>query len=542
MEAITPVVTSLPALVRVKTEKGIETFAIREQSPTHIVAVNAAYPEQQLVLEYTNNGWRVQGDNDNHYPVEVIPEVDLTGQPIIDINILKYLGFDLLEYLCLRVPYIQSICKQDQLWRSKIELEYPTFPDVPGVTSYYIYSRLSREGMLGLVRWAVKRRIYPILKWVTEAFVANPEESGELLFGVQIVVSIPGSSLTHSLSVRLADLLAEAGYLDLMQLINVYPTHDGIMAAVVGGHLDVLKWIVEKRIPLPGDQDISETAAQHGRLEILKWLKERGVVFSRRVVGAAAASGHLKVLEWMESVGYPMDVEAANNAAGGGHDSLLDWFEERGVFPNNGGAELAAAEGHLSTLERLDEQGIHIAEEDVQETVNIVAEGGHVDVMKWILERYEVDWSEASNSVINGDNLVIFELMIGGEKGLQNIEVADAVATIDTALRSGSLNIATWLWEHGVVPGQGAIIDSLRQGGYGVAKWLAVRHVPVTPDPTVMTLSFFKNIAVKAAQEGNIVVLEWLSGFGSYYYPEAIEAATRNNKMGALGFLESMRR
>lgn len=158
MEAVTPP-SYIPALVRVHMGHRVETFIVRQQDSNNIIVVGATDQKQQLILENTNNGWRVQGDTTHQYQVEITPEVDITGQPIIDINILKYLDFELLEYLCLHVPYIQGICKQGQLWEAKTRLLYPTFPHVNGITNYRIYSRLHRERLAEVFKWATKRRI-----------------------------------------------------------------------------------------------------------------------------------------------------------------------------------------------------------------------------------------------------------------------------------------------------------------------------------------------------------------------------------------------
>ncbi|MDE2097656.1 MAG: hypothetical protein KGL39_10445 [Patescibacteria group bacterium] len=122
-------------------------------------------------------------------------------------------------------------------------------------------------------------------------------------------------------------------------------------AAIAGGHISVLGWVLSQGPDLPALCDI---AASYGRLEIIKWLKRRGYPVTPKtlswairrnqphiveyllticppgesVTAAAAETGDLKLLQHLIELNYPVSTNAAINAAGYGRLDVLRWLVE----------------------------------------------------------------------------------------------------------------------------------------------------------------------------------------------------------------------
>lgn len=52
-------------------------------------------------------------------------DVSMTGVPEIDINILLQLDDESLTHVCQVDEYIRTLCNGDDLWRRRLEMNYP---------------------------------------------------------------------------------------------------------------------------------------------------------------------------------------------------------------------------------------------------------------------------------------------------------------------------------------------------------------------------------------------------------------------------------
>ena len=74
---------------------------------------------------------------------------------------------------------------------------------------------------------------------------------------------------------------------------------DAGIAAVEGGHLDVLKWLRQNECPSYVIEEAVK-ACKFGYFEILKWLDESFIKADKYLCEVAAEHGHLSILKWLE--------------------------------------------------------------------------------------------------------------------------------------------------------------------------------------------------------------------------------------------------
>lgn len=131
--------------------------------------------------------------------------------------------------------------------------------------------------------------------------------------------------------VRLCDLAAECGHLDLLQWLHAQgcPVARSSRTAARAGQLHVLEWIAEAGVlPVIGPGDLMVEAATQGHVHVLEWLisgahsqgierRARGSAMTRKLGSSAldvipaadslkafrkaASNGHLHVLRWGDS-------------------------------------------------------------------------------------------------------------------------------------------------------------------------------------------------------------------------------------------------
>lgn len=138
---------------------------------------------------------------------------------------------------------------------------------------------------------------------------------------------------------------------------------------------------------------------------------------------------------------------------------------------------LAAENGHLEVVKWLDANGY---DERSIHLMDIVAQKGHLDVMMWLHE----------NGVIWTKN------------------------TMALALRNGHLEVAKWLHANGVICTENTVASAVRNGNLEVVKWLHSRFVIGHNDKK----NFNRELFELAADEGHLMVVEWLFENGYYWF------------------------
>ncbi|QDZ22381.1 hypothetical protein HOP50_07g49200 [Chloropicon primus] len=119
--------------------------------------------------------------------------------------------------------------------------------------------------------------------------------------------------------------------------------------AARGGHLHVIKWLMDEGCPW--NNSACAYAARGGHVETLKWMKSQGCPWNESMVCyAAARGGHLRLLKWQRSNGSEWSQELCEAAAYGGHLETLKWLKSEGCPWNTQTCASAAEAGHLEVL------------------------------------------------------------------------------------------------------------------------------------------------------------------------------------------------
>ena len=108
-----------------------------------------------------------------------------------------------------------------------------------------------------------------------------------------------------------------------------------VLAAALGGHLDVLLWALANGCPW--DASTCTFAAKDGHLKVLQWARVNGCPWDGGTCAGAAQRGHLEVLQWARANGCPWgglqqswEIGTCSGAAQGGHLEVLQWARENG--------------------------------------------------------------------------------------------------------------------------------------------------------------------------------------------------------------------
>ena len=150
-----------------------------------------------------------------------------------------------------------------------------------------------------------------------------------------------------------------------------YP--DGVFYdAVRQGFLDVIKYVIEKRVSKDAKVSGLKLAAEQGHLEIVKWLIEYGISPLEDALIAAADKGHIEIVKYLVERGANVrakDDQALGYASRNGNLEIVKALVELGadVDAFKGYAlRMAAANGHLAVVKYLVENGadIHIMRDE----------------------------------------------------------------------------------------------------------------------------------------------------------------------------------
>mmetsp|Transcript_18287 Transcript_18287/g.45505 ORF Transcript_18287/g.45505 Transcript_18287/m.45505 type:complete len:542 (-) Transcript_18287:399-2024(-) len=275
-------------------------------------------------------------------------------------------------------------------------------------------------------------------------------------------------------------------------------------AAAAGGHLEVLKWCRAKwkrhREVIPWGPEVCSAAAGNGQLETLKWAFENGCPWDAETCAKAAKIGRLDILQYVRQRDCPWDGEASTGAAFHGHLEVLTWIQENGGVMDTGVAEsvpfYAAVGGHLEVLKFAhainlpwDSQtycamaasgadmpmltwlhGNH-GNEWNEMTPALAAQGGHLDVLKWVIARgcpwgYQV-WKGAA---------------LEGHLHILEYAAADHCPGRDAApaaaAEAGRVDVLRWLHQRGVPLDQRTCINAAKGGHLEALMWAREQGCP----------------------------------------------------------------
>jgi hypothetical protein len=190
-------------------------------------------------------------------------DVFMTGVNEIDINILLQLDDESLTHVCQVDEYVRSLCNSDDLWRQRLEMNYPDVleyinPNISLKENYVNFSKYSLD-LNGLLKAA---------------------EDGNLEF-IQFQIENDQSLVTFY------------PYFRSLPFFN---------AAASGGHIDIMDWLLEigliEQDPSNGFYNPKEPFAADEPV---------GYVTYNQLIELAIEGDHPQLLDWLDRKGHPIN-------------------------------------------------------------------------------------------------------------------------------------------------------------------------------------------------------------------------------------------
>jgi len=286
--------------------------------------------------------------------------------------------------------------------------------------------------------------------------------------------------------------------------------HWALKNASARGHLEIVKLLVGEDVVFLDSEAFCDAAAS-GYLPVVQWLKENNLGWNvaYKAVDLAASKGHLDVVQYLlDECSAGCTHRTMRAAAGNGHLPVVKWLHVQfGDDPsvnlyeagskqqfNTTVMDVAAMNGHLHVLKYLHDvalvmetvaaavvgqlagaRGESILEKTVPTctpaAIQFAAAGGHLDVLRWLHERY---WTEPS------------------------------VDVMDVAAASGNLELVKWLHENAAATFSAAAMDgAAKEGHLSVVQWLHENSAAVCTTKAID----------EAAAMGHLELVQWLDAY-----------------------------
>ena len=113
----------------------------------------------------------------------------------------------------------------------------------------------------------------------------------------------------------------------LMKLVGSGCPGDVCLAVVERGDLEMLQQLHARVERFPWSAALCTAAAHRGHLAVLQWLRAHGCEWDSGTADAAAANGRLATLQWALATDCPHDLDHLwLVAAEGGHVDVVEWL------------------------------------------------------------------------------------------------------------------------------------------------------------------------------------------------------------------------
>ncbi|KAF4128950.1 Ankyrin repeats domain-containing protein [Phytophthora infestans] len=295
--------------------------------------------------------------------------------------------------------------------------------------------------------------------------------------------------------------------------------------AAAGGYLEVVQWLYERGIDRhtvrgvlksPGyieksllfdhcSSDALELAAEHGHLEVTKWIYSTSTDVCMQLgkpMDRAVANGHLAVAQWLYTISgqsCTCSIFAVDKAAKNGQLEMLQWLQSNHLVTCTTSAmDEAAKNGHLEVVKWLHR---HRYEDCSSVALHFAANNGHLEVVKWLFENFKYYswdqwyWSDAAER----GHLEALRWLH------EHLPSAFSIHVMGAAASNGHLDIIKWLHEH------------RREGCTTMAPFCA-------------------------AAFGNLEIVQWFHAhYPDQFVPETIDAAAQNGHLDVVRWLNENR-
>jgi hypothetical protein len=147
------------------------------------------------------------------------------------------------------------------------------------------------------------------------------------------------------------------------------------------GRLRILQELYARQMYPKKNKSCMEQACRGGHLAIVKWLVEHNKPCGVNALNTAAAKGHMEIVQYLHEMGKPHTDDAMHLASRGGHFTMVKWLFEHGY----GGAKKALAsaieEGHFPIVQYLWERGVRTSNYSSYALCS-----GNLEVVKYLYE------------------------------------------------------------------------------------------------------------------------------------------------------------
>lgn len=177
------------------------------------------------------------------------------------------------------------------------------------------------------------------------------------------------------------DLAAENGHLDVLlwgQEYNCRPSSEGISRAAKNNRFDILECFLDRKNLI--NKPVFD-AIENDRFDFVEWWISHNYMINASILDMAAGLGKLKALKMWYEKGRPVIMLAIehDNKSRAEHGEDPIEFDEADLYPSDEGADNAAEGGHLNVLKWLKGFGVFPSED----ALNWAAAHGHLNVLKW---------------------------------------------------------------------------------------------------------------------------------------------------------------
>ena len=128
----------------------------------------------------------------------------------------------------------------------------------------------------------------------------------------------------------LCEIAAQCGQFNILKFgySKGYNLKNVCTYAVIGGHIDILKWARENGCPW--DETTIVSAIKNGHLDVTKFILEQECLYKGNICNCAITFGQLEMLIWLQSEGYKTDEFSGVIAAGNGQLNILKYLWSNG--------------------------------------------------------------------------------------------------------------------------------------------------------------------------------------------------------------------
>lgn len=296
---------------------------------------------------------------------------------------------------------------------------------------------------------------------------------------------------------------------------------DVFMHAAMGGHSDVMAFLLKTAVTDVDVPKLLSLAALYGNLELLEWFMNQGVDMTvvnkkgRDIAFYATIGGHIKVLDFLANDMY-FDLEKCYGrmiyriihvAASQGHVHLMKWLYQQGydimAVDKHGldAAVYATIGGHIPVLDFLHEvHGFRLDTPytpDKYQLLHVAASYGHVEVIEWLMSKKYIDIYAKD---IVGKDVAVYAAMNG------HIHV---LAFLKWQLFAAFLEPTTY-----TIDGYQLTHVAAYYGHVGLLRWI-IQDYLLGMDVTALD-NYGRGVAAYASFGGSTEVLAFLEGMKKF--------------------------